>query len=125
MQFVGQSAMLAIPKGVQGESLPRYLLILSKVVLGLPVLTNWVYLDTYKGVFKMTVADIIRDNSPDTKVKIQGRNPVDEFDAFVENYFEGLLSDVPPSLRECEVLSTGWLLGARCHSISIPYQKLP
>ena len=68
------------------------------------------------------VADIIRENDPEIEVIVMGENPIDDCDPNVEHYFRGALKDIPEDFRQCEVLRTGWLFGAGCCSISIPYR---
>lgn len=67
----------------------------------------------------MTIADIIKANGTDSIVKISGRNPADDCDCLVEEYYHGELSKIPDELHNEEVLSTGWLYGAQCYSIEI------
>ena len=69
----------------------------------------------------MKVSDIIEKNLSTIRVKVQGVNPDDDCDPKVEEYFDGELSEIPDSFRDCEVLRTGWLVGAECNFIAIPY----
>lgn len=69
----------------------------------------------------MKVSDIIAKNLSTIRVKVQGVNPDDDCDPKVEEYFDGELSEIPDSFRDCEVLRTGWLVGAECNFIAIPY----
>ena len=71
--------------------------------------------------FMPTVSDFVKENEPDTIVKIEGRNPDDDCDCLVEEYYYGRLDGVPADLLEYEVLSTGWLVGAQCFGIDIAY----
>ncbi|MCR5020424.1 hypothetical protein [Ruminococcus sp.] len=67
------------------------------------------------------ISDFVKENEPDTIVKIEGRNPDDDCDCLVEEYYHGRLDGVPADLLEYEVLSTGWLVGAQCFGIDIAY----
>ena len=71
----------------------------------------------------MIISDIIKESDGDIIVKVEGRNPNDDCDCLVEEYYHGRLDGVPDELKSAEVLSTGWLLGAKCHSIEIAYQQ--
>ncbi len=71
----------------------------------------------------MTIADIIRENDADIIVKVNGRNPTDDCDCLTEEYYHGELNGIPAKLHDAEVLNTGWLLGAQCYGIYIPYRK--
>lgn len=71
----------------------------------------------------MKVIDIIENNDPETIVKIQGCNSQDDCDGFVEEYFHGKLSVVPEHLKNHTVVRTGYLMGAICYGIYIPYLK--
>jgi hypothetical protein len=72
----------------------------------------------------MTINDIIenKDNDLSSIVEVRGMNPFDDCSPLTELYFHGTLSDVPNSLLQCEVLSVGWLHGANCFCISIPFK---
>lgn len=72
---------------------------------------------------KIYVSDIMQDeeNEPNTVVSIEGRNKEDDFGAFHYPYYRGELQSIPEYLQNCEVLQTGWLMGAKCHVIEIPY----
>lgn len=74
---------------------------------------------------KLTVADVIKENDADIIVKVNGRNPTDDCDCLTEEYYHGELGSIPAELHDAEVLNTGWLLGAQCYGIYIPYRKNP
>lgn len=71
----------------------------------------------------MKIIDLIRDeeNEPDVIVSVEGRDKNDDCKAFHMPYYKGELQSVPEYLHNCEVLSTGWLMGAQCHIIEIPF----
>lgn len=71
----------------------------------------------------MIVQDIMNepDNDGNMLVKVKGCNVQNDCDPLTEEYYAGKLSDIPVSLRQCKVLTTGWSIGAKCAVIEIPF----
>ena len=70
----------------------------------------------------MKVQDIIScpENNPETIVSVRGENPLDSCDPMHPEYYHGKLGEIPNDLKNCDVLSTGWLMIEQCHSINVP-----
>lgn len=68
-----------------------------------------------------TVAECIEGCDPDIRVKIIGKNKDRDTDCITETYFEGVVGDIPESLKKAEVLRTGYSYGSQCSCIMIPF----
>lgn len=69
----------------------------------------------------LTLNDFIISNDSDLEVIVQGRNPADDCDPLVFEYFRGLIRDIPEDLRTCEFLYRCWSVGYDLPVLCIPF----
>ena len=66
----------------------------------------------------VTVQDYI-DNNDNIRVRIARKFSKDENDPETEKLWEGMLYDIPETLRPLEVLSEGWLMVAQVNQLEV------
>lgn len=67
-----------------------------------------------------TVAECIEGCDPDIRVKIIGKNKDSDTDPMSKTYFEGVVGDIPESLKKAEVLRTGYSY-SQCSCIMVSF----
>lgn len=66
----------------------------------------------------ITVKDIIEKNE-DQKILIDLKPNRSDTEPLSKTLYDGMLHNVPEELRELEVLSIGWGIGAGCYIIDV------